>query len=139
MTADLPGTCPPASFDELAASRRQWIDQILRRWCQQMPLQELRRAEQEWFDIAGKADPGATLWTWAWERFPTLVHPDLPGVNETHRVMVTLRDGTQHSGFPDSRQSQRGQLVLVDFESGSLTSRGPFSIDQIQEALLLPP
>lgn len=125
----------PASFEDLAASRRLWIEQILRPWCRQMPLKELRKAEQEWLDIAGKVDVTATLWTWAWERFPALVHPDLPGVHETHRVVIRLRDGRTASGFPDARQSVRGTLILVDCDpSGSLPALGPFSIDEIIQA-----
>lgn len=126
----------PAAFADLAASRRSWIEQVLRPWCRHMPLQELRRAEQEWFDIAGRADPAATLWTWAWERFPVLVHPDLPGVHETHCVTITLTDGTQYSGYPDARQSQRGVLVLIDYQSGQMQTCGPFHIDQIRQVTL---
>lgn len=126
----------PDSFDQLAISRKAWIETVLRPWCQQMPLQELRKAEKEWLDIAGKVDPAATLWTWAWERFPALVHPDLPGVNETHQVAITLTDGSNIIGFPDNRQSVRGSLVLVDYQSGALQTFGPFSIDQIRTAEL---
>ena len=101
------------TFAELAASRRDWIEQVLRPWCAQAPWKELRQAEQEWGDIAGRADPAATLWTWAWGRFPALVHEELPGVNETHEVGVTLRDGSTLVGFPDNRRSVSGRLVLL--------------------------
>ena len=107
-----PESCP-SSFDELTAARRGWIENVLRTWCRQAVLKDLRKAELEWFDIAGRADANATLWTWAWERFPDIVHPELPGVHETHEVHVVLTDGTQLSGYPDARLSQRGQLVIV--------------------------
>ncbi len=120
------------TFEQLAASRRGWIEQILRVWCQQASLKDLRKAEQEWFDIAGRADANATLWTWAWERFPAIVHPDLPGVHETHLMDVHLRDGSRLSGFPDARQSLRGMLVLVGTNvDGSMMTHGAVSIDQI--------
>lgn len=119
-------------FQQLAASRRQWIDQVLRIWCQQATLKELRKAELEWFDIAGRADVNSTLWTWAWERFPAIVHPDLPGVHETHPMDVTLEDGSQVTGYPDARQSLRGVLVLVEMDnSGNMITHGPIPIDKI--------
>ena len=120
------------TFEQLAAARRGWIEQVLRVWCQQASLKELRKAEQEWFDIAGRADANATLWTWAWERFPAIVHPDLPGVHETHLVEVLLHDGSTLSGYPDARQSLRGMLVLVGTDvDGSMMTHGAVSIDQI--------
>ena len=122
------------TFDQLAAARREWIDQVLRPWCQRASLKELRRAELEWFDIAGRADTNATLWTWAWERFPVIVHPDLPGVHETHCMHVVLHDGVQITGFPDARQSLRGMLVLVGTDSdGAIVTHSAVSIDQILE------
>jgi hypothetical protein len=122
----------PQNFETLAAFRREWIETVLRPWCQQATQIELRKSEQEWLDIAGRVDVKATLWTWAWERFPALVHPDLAGPNETNRVLVTLTDGATASGFPDNRQSVRGQLVLVDTANdGTTRSFGPFSIDTI--------
>ena len=124
----------PQTFEDLAAARRNWIEQVLRRWCQQATLKELRKAELEWFDIAGRADANATLWTWAWERFPAIVHPDLPGVHETHLVEVKLHDGSKFSGYPDSRQSLRGMLVLVGTdEDGAMVTHAAVSIDQIAE------
>ncbi|MCA9038050.1 MAG: hypothetical protein KDA91_23155 [Planctomycetaceae bacterium] len=122
------------TFDELAASRRHWIEEVLRPWCQAASMAQLRKAELEWLDIAGKVDTKATLWTWAWERFPAIVHPDLPGVNETNEMVVTLNDGGTFTGYPDNRQSTRGQLVLITADdTGTLQSFGPFSIDQIAQ------
>ncbi len=122
----------PGQFEQLAAARREWIETVLRPWCLASSLKELRKAEVEWFDIAGRADTNATLWTWAWERFPDSVHPDLPGVNETFELLVTLTDGSQISGFPDGRKSQRGMLILLGLsEAGDSLTHGPISIDQI--------
>ena len=120
----------PESFEDLAASRRGWIESVLRPWCQQASLKQLRQADLEWHEFAGRVDAHATLWTWAWERHPALVHDDLAGVNETHEVSVTLRDGSSATGFPDNRRSLKGQLVLagtIDPEEDF----GPFSIDEI--------
>lgn len=119
------------TFDDLAASRREWIATVLQPWCMAAPLKELRRAELEWHDIAGRVDPEATLYTWAWSRFPALVHDGMTGVNETHEVRVTLRDGTLLTGFPDSRQSRQGRLVLLTFADGRLHESGPHAIDEI--------
>ena len=129
----------PTSFEELAASRRAWIDDVLHPWCQKASLKQLRQVETEWLDIAGRVDVDATLWTWAWERFGALTHPDLPGVNETHPVRITLKDGTHAEGFPDSRESKRGMLVLVgvSVDAADQTDSGPWSIDDIQAAELL--
>ena len=124
------------TFEQLAASRRNWIEQVLRAWCQHATLKDLRKAELEWFDIAGRADTNATLWTWAWERFPAIIHPDLPGVHETHLVEVTLQDGSRLTGYPDARQSLRGVLVLVEMNAaGTMVTHGPISIDQIVAVL----
>ncbi len=123
---------PAADFESLAASRRDWIENVLRAWCRQATLKELRKADVEWFDIAGRADANATLWTWAWERFPEIVHPQLSGVHETHEVQITLKDGRTLSGFPDARQSLRGILVLVGSDDGgAIVSSDPIVIDQI--------
>jgi len=123
----------PNSFEELAVSRRQWIDDVLRPWCRQATLKQLRQAEVEWLDIAGRVDIQATLWTWTWERFPVLTHPEMAGVNESHEVQVTLTDGTIAQGFPDSRESVRGTLVLVPYdpESGESNALGPYSVDDV--------
>ena len=131
---DSPSVVPPipADFEGLAASRRNWIQNVLRAWCRQASLKELRKADLEWFDIAGRADMNATLWTWAWERFPEIVHPEMPGVHETFAVHVTLADGRTVSGFPDARQSVRGILVLVGpDDTGAIATRSPITIDEI--------
>lgn len=128
-----PSSALPDSFESLAASRRQWIEQVLRPWCQSAELKQLRKAEAEWLDIAGRVDVNATLWTWAWERFAPLTHPDLSGVNETHTVKVELHDGTVVEGFPDARRSVRGTLVLVwrDAATGRAESSKPLTIDDV--------
>ncbi len=129
-------TIEGSSFEQLAASRREWIDSVLRPWCRTASLRELKKADAEWFDIAGRADTGATLWTWAWERFPAIVHPEMSGVNETHQVTVSLRDGTLLSGYPDARRSQKGQLTLIGIdEHGARTQFGPVSIDDIADII----
>lgn len=119
-------------FEDLAASRREWIETVLQPWCRRAVLRDLRLAEMDWENIAGRVDPAATLWTWAWSRFPALVHEGLSGIDETAEICVTLKEGTQFTGFPDARQSTQGRLVL-----GSRTDRGrheecgPFPIDEI--------
>lgn len=115
------------SFSELAASRRAWIDEVLRPWCEEAPRRDLVEAEAEWVNFAGQVDADATLWAWAWGRFPALVHPEMPGVNETYEVRVELRDGRHLVGFPDSRATRHGKLVL--WADGSETE--PVSIDDI--------
>jgi hypothetical protein len=123
-----------AAFADLIASRRAWIEETLRPWCAGAPLKELKRAELEWEDIAGKVDPKATLWTWAWSRFPAIVHEGLTGVNETHAVRVTLKNGDRHTGYPDNRRSQAGRLVLLASETsaaGGAAEIGPIAIDDI--------
>lgn len=122
----------PTSFEDLATSRRDWIESVLRPWCRHATQQQLRQADLEWHDFAGRVDPQATLWTWAWERHPAIVHDDLPGVNETHPVTVELQDGRTATGFPDNRRSTKGQLVLVATDDG-VTEYGPYSIDDIVE------
>jgi len=122
----------PNTFEDLAASRRRWIDEVLRPWCLRANQKQLRQADMEWLDIAGRVDAAASLWSWAWDRFPELTHEGLPGVNETHRVTVQLRDGRTAEGFPNSRLSERGVLVLVGpDEDGRLKELGPFSIDDV--------
>lgn len=123
-----------STFEDLVASRKAWIESVLRPWCAAAPRIELRKAHAEWLDIAGKVDPEATLWTWAWERFPALVYEGMSGVNETGEVRVTLRDGTQITGYPDARQSKHGNLVLL--RRSATTGRydeesGPHSLDDI--------
>ena len=109
---------------------------MLKPWCATAARSELLKAEAEWHDVAGRADADATLWTWAWSRFPPLVYEGLSGVNETREVVVTLKDGTSLVGYPDGRRSRQGQLVLA---ASSATDRhqyeeyGPFSIDDVAE------
>ena len=120
------------TFAELAASRREWIETVLRPWCARASRKELRLAEMEWGDLAGRVDPEATLWTWAWGRFPELVHEGLSGVSETREVRVRLADGREIVGYPDGRQSKQGELVLLArTATGRIDEQGPFSIDEI--------
>ena len=119
-----------ATFDELVTSRKRWIDEVLIPWCRSAARKDLLLAAMDWGDIAGRVDENATLWTWAWSRFPELVHEGLSGVNETRIVRVTLNTGETATGFPDARQSTNGQLVLIS-SAGSNQSLGPFSIDDI--------
>jgi hypothetical protein len=122
------------AFEDLAAARRDWIQQVLRPWCQAASHKELRKAELEWLDIAGRVDVQATLWTWAWERFPEIVHAEMAGVHEAWEVRVRLRDGRELTGYPDSRQSQRGVLVLIGRrDDGVFEETSGISIDDIGE------
>ena len=121
------------TFAELAASRRAWIDNILQPWCVQVERRQLLLAHEEWNDIAGRVAPEDTLWTWAWSRFPDLVHDGLAGVNETRQVKVTLNSGDSYTGFPDGRKSERGQLVLISSSDTGFAEHGPWSIDDIAE------
>ena len=128
-----------STFDELVASRKAWLSEVLQPWCRSASLIALRQAELEWIDIAGKVAPEQTLWPWAWSRFPHLVHESL-GIEETAEVEVTLHDGRTVRGFPDARASQQGKLVLwganeSDEEPHEL---GPFSVEQIATVKRLP-
>ena len=107
------------TFADLVASRKAWLADVLTPWCRQAALADLRRAELEWVDIAGKVDPEKTLWYWAWSRFPELVNADLMAIDEARRVTVVLRDGRRFTGYPDSRRSKQGQLDHRDARSGS--------------------
>ena len=120
-----------STFYDLAISRRNWIDEVLAPWCQSAPRKELLKAEMEWLDIAGKVDETATLWTWAWSRFPDLVYDGLAGVNETSEVTVLLKNGLRTVGFPDGRRTEKGMLFLVTTDA-SMPEAGPFSIDDIK-------
>ena len=123
-----------ATFDELVVSRKAWIDQTLKTWCRDACSKDLRKADAEWGDIAGRVDTESTLWTWAWSRFPDLVHDGLNGVDETAEVRVTLKDGRTLTGFPDGRRSQNGQLVLLctsTSTTGAAEFSDPYSIDDI--------
>ena len=121
------------SFEDLIASRKSWLSEVLKPWCQQAGRGDLIKAEPDWVDIAGKVDPNKTLWAWAWARFPELVHESL-GIEETAEVEVLLKDGRKFQGFPDSRKSLRGQLFLWGYDSVAARSSefGPFSIDDIE-------
>ena len=121
-----------STFDELVASRKAWLSEVLQPWCRKASLISLRQAELEWIDIAGKVAPEKTLWPWAWSRFPDLVHESL-GIEETAEVEVALHDGRTVRGFPDSRASQQGKLVLwgADATDEKPHELGPFSIEQI--------
>jgi hypothetical protein len=116
-------------FDTLVASRKEWIETVLRPWCQSAPLRDLKKAEDEWLDIAGKVATEPTLWTWCWERFPGLTHEGLTGVDETVPVRVRLKDGREATGFPDGRASRRGTLTIISDTDGE---QGPFAIDLIE-------
>ena len=126
--------CSLSAFADLAASRREWIAEVLQPWCRRAGLADLKQAEQEWADIAGRVDAEATLWTWAWSRFPVLVHEGLSGIDEAHEVLLTLDDETTVRGYPDSRRSLRGELVLLGFPAETpdrAIEQGPYSIDQV--------
>jgi hypothetical protein len=56
------------------------------------------------------------------------VHADLPGINETDEVELTLEDGRTFTGYPNARETHRGQLVVLQ-SSGELSE--PLSIDDI--------
>ena len=124
----IPQSVAMSDFDQLVDSRKQWIADVLVPWCRLASLKQLVRAEREWMDIAGKVDPQRTLWLWAWGRFPGLVSEGLNGVEETYRVLVTLRDGSQQAGYPDARRTERGRLVLLGDDGES----DPLSLDDIQ-------
>ncbi|MFN0199357.1 MAG: hypothetical protein ACKVT0_21615 [Planctomycetaceae bacterium] len=127
------------TFDQLAASRRAWIEQVLIPWCRTATLGDLKKADAEWANIAGKVTSDATLWTWAWGRFPVLVLEDLPGINESWQVRLTLRDGRSFIGYPDAKRSTRGELTLLGWPANSADVEpqgdaqylGPFSIDDV--------
>lgn len=128
-----------STFDELVASRKAWLNEVLQPWCRGASLASLRQAELDWIDIAGKVAPEKTLWPWAWSRFPDLVHESL-GIEETAEVEVTLHDGRTVRGFPDSRASQQGKLVLwgTDETDDEPRELGPLSIEHIATVKRLP-
>jgi hypothetical protein len=121
------------SFEELVASRRAWITEVLEPWCRQALRADLLKAEAEWGDIAGRVDELATLWTWAWSRFPALVQRGVRGIDETRPVRVELHDGRRYVGYPDARASVKGRLVLLAArgDAPGFEESGPFSIDDI--------
>lgn len=123
-----------STFEELVASRKQWIEEVLQPWCRLASARDLRIAGMQWKDLAGDVDAETTLWSWAWSRFPELVHDDLSGVNEAFDVEVTLSDGRVVVGFPDARESKEGELVLISSSRGESTGfreSGPHLIDDI--------
>jgi hypothetical protein len=122
------------TFADLVGQRRAWIDNVLKPWCRCACLADLKRAEAEWGDLAGRVDVKATLWSWAWSRFPQLVHEQFAGIDETHELRVTLRSGTIYVGYADNRKSEGGRLVLLLSSAsahGSLKESEPLSIDDI--------
>ena len=124
-----PSLTPPVeSFDGLVASRRLWIDEVLKPWCRTASRIDLLKAEQEWTDLAGRAAPQMTLWPWAWSRFPALHVEGLNGINETYLVEVTLHSRETHVGFPNNKESEHGGLVLMAEDGSGL---GPFPIDEV--------
>ena len=122
-----------STFDALVASRKAWIAEVLQPWCRVAPRSALRLAELEWTDIAGRVSVEKSLWAWAWSRFPDLVHPELNGIDESSAVTVTLKNGRQITGYPDARQSEQGQLVVVCRNPATrrMTSEGPFPMEDI--------
>lgn len=123
-----------STFDELIASRKQWIANVLQPWCRAAKLVDLKRADDEWTDIAGNVDTQSTLWSWAWSRFPDAVEEGMSGINETSEVVVTLADGTTATGYPDARAAETGYLLLAsaDHQTGETKEEGPFCIDEIE-------
>ena len=123
-----------ATFADLVDSRKAWIEQELKPWCQQAPVMQLRLAELEWLDIAGKVDAESTLWSWAWSRFPDLVNADMGKIDEAQQVTVTLKAGRSYTGYPDARASQKGNLVLLcktEVPDRRFIEQGPFALDEI--------
>ncbi len=126
-----PSPKEPSAFDDLIASRRAWLFGALRPWCQHAPLVQLRMAQLEWVNLAGNADVTKTLWLWAWERFPELVHESL-GIDEGYPVEVTLASGECVTGYPDGKRSLDGELYLVRLgRTGAAQTIGPWTIDEI--------
>ena len=124
-----------ATFDELVESRKAWIDDFLKPWCQTAPLADLKKAADEWGDIAGRVTPEMTLWPWAWSRFPGLVEEELNAINETCQVEVQLKSGEVLTGYPDSRESKPGALVLFCVSGATTadaTHSDPMTIDEIE-------
>lgn len=119
-----------AAFDQLVASRTDWIESFLKPWCRTAPRLALLRAHQEWGDIAGKVDPDHTLWLWGWSRFPHLYVDGLSGLEESFPLCVVMQDGTETRGYPDARASRYGYLALVPVDADA-PSPPPLSIDDI--------
>ena len=109
---------------EIIASRRLWIDEALRPWCAAASAKELRQAEQDWLDLAGRISPDFSLWMWAWSRYPGLVIPDLWRMDEAVELRVELAGEQVLVGFADARRTKRDQLVLI--LTGNRTNYGDF-------------
>ncbi|MGV2338054.1 MAG UNVERIFIED_CONTAM: hypothetical protein LVR18_29585 [Planctomycetaceae bacterium] len=127
---------PPGSphFELLAASRRDWIQNVLRPWCHTATVQDLRRAELEWHDIAGRGRPRRDTLEVGMGTLPGCRASGLPGLNETWPVEVRLHSGQVYSGYPDARRSIRGQLILLrvdDSATARITETPPLSLDQV--------
>lgn len=129
------------TFDALVVSRKAWLNDVLKPWCRSAPRASLQLAELEWSDIAGRVSPEKSLWAWAWGRFPELVHPELNGIDESSAVTVTLKNGRQVTGYPDARQSEQGQLVILcrNPAGGRTTSEGPFPMEDISSIVRVQP
>ncbi|MFQ5732479.1 MAG: hypothetical protein ACE5KM_11070 [Planctomycetaceae bacterium] len=126
-----------STYEELAGSRRDWIDGVLVEWCRRADRAELLKAEADWANIAGQVDPDTTLWTWAWSRFPALVHPGMSGLDETREVRVRLNDGSEFTGYVNARRSRRGELVLSGTSGESRGEDvGPWFLEQFAEVTL---
>ncbi len=119
------------TFSDLAASRREWIAEVLIPWSRQASYRDLIEAEQDWGNIAGQVDQEMTLWTWAWSRFPAVIHDGMPGLNETCEVLLKTTDGREATGYPDRQASSRGQIVLISRGEDGFEKSGPFRIDEI--------
>ena len=132
MTDIDPAAPDLSAFHELSRSRRAWIQEFLIPWCRTANVPSLLKAEMEWGDIAGRIDAQFSLWLWAWSRFPVLYVDGLRGLDESFLVRVTMQDGTQFEGYPDSRATSRALLVLVDREDGKTVERGPLRLDQVR-------
>lgn len=128
------GETPPSpAFEALIASRKAWLADVLRPWCLTADRRALRKAELDWTDIAGRIAPEKSLWAWAWGRFSDLVNEELNAIEETYPVEVVLKSGVTHAGYPDARESEHGQLVLMRREPATrqFVHEGPFSIDDV--------
>lgn len=128
---EIPNPEVPETFEQLAASRRAWLFDVLKPWCNKATLIELKMAAIEWVNLAGNVDPVKTLWLWSWERFPELVHESL-GIDEGYPVEVTLASGECVTGYPDGKRSLDGELYLVRLgPTGAAQAIGPWTIDEI--------
>lgn len=128
------------AFETLATSRRTWIEEILIPWCRTANSHELQQAELDWINLAGGVDPKATLWVWAWSRFPILAHDGLPGLNETNEVRITTLSGSSVTGYPDNSESRGSRIVLLTkIANGNFAHYAPISIDDIQSVELADP